>query len=813
MAQATSSTLGATASPSPPHFFLCSVSLKGNLAAEWPTLASGLIPYAIGKLDPDVQTDHATSINDGHSQGTAMPAEQLKQLEDQLKDVKWQVEQHLRKYALAQNALPILQDRQLHVELATGVPRAPYFGILSIPFCSSSAELRMRLGPTTILAAHVWFKDDPQRPRLHHAEIGNDRLEIDTVPNLIVNACLMSAQRIAVGPPKQWNTNVRTDADIRHFRRKVELNVKNLFGLNDTVEVVLLFRRPSSESLRALSKHSSKRSFELAVAEAVSDQKPLGVEVRLKGPLPESCKLSPKPSLQTLAAEPPQAESAAQPKASDVVDLPQLRTLLADTVSSSVSFLLDGAHQKLTSTLNEHLARFVEIVSEHSVSIEEARLRINEGQTPSTMTVPKHEAACDLCDTMIHGVRRKCAVCPDFDCCATCAPRLPDVHVGHGFFVSRDPAAFPQCSQRSHYAWYHPNVICDNCDSGITGTRYKCIACDWDLCQVCEADPAQDHASLHGLNHLFLKIDKPLGREGGFSGNSATTSAVARAQEYVREKLNAFDVRASGSSSSPPCAEVPSVSLDMHEVRPFASAPVVSSAAQPNLVEEKRALTASACVPMGEKQGLLLVEDGAPFNGTYLPIGCQFTKAWTIKNVSTQAISHLELSHAAGETFGAKTALVNEGRPLQSGESVQVPLDHLVAPTTKGRSQALFKLKGSSPHYETSLGLWVDINVTAIDEYEECNGSGSGTSSILVPPEPPTVSSADVLMALGGHQADETQQVTLEPGSDATPTSSVTIAGSEFDFGGSHTPESSASQEDGYIFVDDSEESLEDGEQ
>jgi len=30
---------------------------------------------------------------------------------------------------------------------------------------------------------------------------------------------------------------------------------------------------------------------------------------------------------------------------------------------------------------------------------------------------------------------------------------------------------------------YHPNIVCDGCENGILGTRYKCLSCpDFDLC-------------------------------------------------------------------------------------------------------------------------------------------------------------------------------------------------------------------------------------------------------------------------------------------------------------------------------------------
>lgn len=51
----------------------------------------------------------------------------------------------------------------------------------------------------------------------------------------------------------------------------------------------------------------------------------------------------------------------------------------------------------------------------------------------------------------------------------------------------------------------HPGVVCDGCNGGISGIRYKCSVCpDYDLCSVCEAKPG-----VHDPSHIFLKIAKP----------------------------------------------------------------------------------------------------------------------------------------------------------------------------------------------------------------------------------------------------------------------------------------------------------------
>ena len=49
-------------------------------------------------------------------------------------------------------------------------------------------------------------------------------------------------------------------------------------------------------------------------------------------------------------------------------------------------------------------------------------------------------------------------------------------------------------------------VMCDNCETMITGIRFKCLTCpDFDLCVKCE----ELSPSIHRPDHLFVKIRKP----------------------------------------------------------------------------------------------------------------------------------------------------------------------------------------------------------------------------------------------------------------------------------------------------------------
>jgi len=55
----------------------------------------------------------------------------------------------------------------------------------------------------------------------------------------------------------------------------------------------------------------------------------------------------------------------------------------------------------------------------------------------------------------------------------------------------------------------HPGVLCDGCDGGVVGYRYKCLTCpDYDLCAVCEMEGKHS-------NHVMIRIVKQEQQPGG----------------------------------------------------------------------------------------------------------------------------------------------------------------------------------------------------------------------------------------------------------------------------------------------------------
>ncbi|KZT27712.1 hypothetical protein NEOLEDRAFT_1130794 [Neolentinus lepideus HHB14362 ss-1] len=115
----------------------------------------------------------------------------------------------------------------------------------------------------------------------------------------------------------------------------------------------------------------------------------------------------------------------------------------------------------------------------------------------------RHNARCDLCDSVIIGDRYKCLVCPDFDTCESCFSITREQHPKHGFVKVKEPGDI--IHRHDSAAIQVHGARCDVCNQVIVGVRYKCMhpSCpDYDLCSQCEALPI----AVHPANHPMLKL-------------------------------------------------------------------------------------------------------------------------------------------------------------------------------------------------------------------------------------------------------------------------------------------------------------------
>ncbi|THH31949.1 hypothetical protein EUX98_g2227 [Antrodiella citrinella] len=175
-----------------------------------------------------------------------------------------------------------------------------------------------------------------------------------------------------------------------------------------------------------------------------------------------------------------------------------------------------------------------------------------------------HNATCNLCDSRIHGDRFKCLNCPDFDTCESCFTITPVHHPGHGFVkVPNSDVLILRDTLRSGVA--HP-ATCNNCDSLIRGTRYKCMhpSCpDYDLCQNCEAHPFPVHPDTHpmiklkNIQTLIPTVVHATPVQAAVSTQTSTPVAmeVDATAGTVNELRQVFQTGAEGSSADWPRLE------------------------------------------------------------------------------------------------------------------------------------------------------------------------------------------------------------------------------------------------------------------
>ncbi|KAL0567721.1 hypothetical protein V5O48_014273 [Marasmius crinis-equi] len=161
-----------------------------------------------------------------------------------------------------------------------------------------------------------------------------------------------------------------------------------------------------------------------------------------------------------------------------------------------------------------------------------------------------HAATCNLCDSRIHGTRYKCTDCPDFDTCEGCFA-ITYVHHPRHTFVRLDHVE--QLIRRAevdrplHYA------ICDSCQKGISGVRFKCMhpqCLDFDLCEDCESHPI----SVHPSSHPMLKVrdpdsTMPIVARAGQSNTSETATRTPLDGPVAERQRN---VSSSSPTSAPP---------------------------------------------------------------------------------------------------------------------------------------------------------------------------------------------------------------------------------------------------------------------
>ncbi|KAJ7040345.1 hypothetical protein C8F04DRAFT_948739 [Mycena alexandri] len=154
--------------------------------------------------------------------------------------------------------------------------------------------------------------------------------------------------------------------------------------------------------------------------------------------------------------------------------------------------------------------------------------QVPEAPAPPAPPVIHRGVLCDVCDSVVEGIRHKCLDCMDYDLCTACIesgsaerhnpfhefleikePGRVIVHTVYSGDGERDvqfnssshapapaPAPRAQPQPEIHYA------TCNLCDSRIRGDRYKCTDCpDFDTCSNCFSITREQHP-----HHSFVKL-------------------------------------------------------------------------------------------------------------------------------------------------------------------------------------------------------------------------------------------------------------------------------------------------------------------
>jgi len=200
----------------------------------------------------------------------------------------------------------------------------------------------------------------------------------------------------------------------------------------------------------------------------------------------------------------------------------------------------------------------------------------------------------------------------------------------------------------------HYGVVCDMCETSITGVRYKCTTCvNYDLCARCEAKP-----NSHDPAHVLLKIQKP---------GSHHNTAYGRGCPYNRPR----NVNNNN---------------DFHK---RSKSPVKRTAQQSGLLSR-------------------FVQDVTIPDGTAMNPGQQFVKIWKLRNEGEIAWPEGTYLEFVG---GDKLAVQKEVSvpAITAGNEVDIAVD-MSAPTKPGRYVSYWRLCNADGS-RFGQRVWIEIFV------------------------------------------------------------------------------------------------------
>eukprot|EP01119_Soliformovum_irregulare_P010559 TRINITY_DN2607_c0_g1_i1.p1 TRINITY_DN2607_c0_g1~~TRINITY_DN2607_c0_g1_i1.p1 ORF type:complete len:328 (-),score=102.78 TRINITY_DN2607_c0_g1_i1:67-1050(-) len=212
-----------------------------------------------------------------------------------------------------------------------------------------------------------------------------------------------------------------------------------------------------------------------------------------------------------------------------------------------------------------------------------------------------------------------------------------------------------QPSSPTEMGQLHPDIKCDECNSYIFGTRYKCSICtDYDLCQACET------MNPHDPSHPLLKMNRPLIDSDGRYGKKKSLHFVHRSIDHD----------------------------DPYERKKPYSANTQWTKRHPHIAHQPHAINEDS-YPQAE-----MVEDVTFFeNGCIVSIGQNFTKIWRLQNSGENSWpedTHLVCVGGKNMSAYGESARLRVGS-IERGVNHDVILD-LIAPAVPGKYFSTWRL-------------------------------------------------------------------------------------------------------------------------
>lgn len=224
-------------------------------------------------------------------------------------------------------------------------------------------------------------------------------------------------------------------------------------------------------------------------------------------------------------------------------------------------------------------------------------------------------------------------------------------------------------------------AICDNCNKGISGVRFKCAVCpDYDLCETCEAKEG-----VHDASHAFIKLRRLL--------------------PYTLEHQPLVPGLGNGQQQQP--QQQPRRTCPYAQSRHCRSRWGEQGRRGPAC---RRVWYAAHCQPRSELPTSQFLADVTIPDGEEVVVGTEFIKTWRLANNGSVAWPlGTQLVFVSGSALSRGGVEAVPVPPLAPGEHADISVP-MIAPRTPGTSTSFWRLAtpdGSLFGHQ----VWAEISV------------------------------------------------------------------------------------------------------